>query len=59
MKTSLKLFEFNTRKTNYEKGNYKNPEPGLVVLDKVTDTNKFEFYFKKLLKAQQHQLIFM
>ena len=46
MKTSLKLFEFNTRKTNYEKGNYKNPEPGLVVLDKVTDTNKFEFYLQ-------------
>ena len=46
MKTSLKLFEFNTRKNAKEKGNYKNPEPGLIVLDKVTDRNKFEFYLQ-------------
>ena len=46
MKTSLKIFEYNTRKTAIEKGNYKNPEPGLVVLDKVTDANKFEFYLQ-------------
>lgn len=46
MKTSLKLFEFNTKKTNKEKGNYKNPEPGLVIFDKVTDTKKFEFYLQ-------------
>ena len=46
MKTSMKLFEFNIKKNNKEKGNYKNPEPGLVVFDKVTDTNKFEFYLQ-------------
>ena len=33
MKTSLKLFELNTRKTERERGEYKNPESGLVLLN--------------------------
>ena len=45
-KTSLKFFELNIRKTKKETGKYKNPEPGLVVLNQVTDTNKFEFYIQ-------------
>ena len=45
-KSSLKLFETNLKKTQKESGDYKNPEPGLVVLDQVTDNNKFEFYLQ-------------
>ena len=45
-KTSLKIFEQNNKKTNREQGDYKNPEPGLVLLNKVTDKNKFEFYIQ-------------
>ena len=46
MKTSLKLFELNYRKNDREKGEYKNPETGLVVLDKITNLNRFEFYLQ-------------
>ena len=45
-KTSLKIFELNNNRNNRESGNYKNPEPGLVLLNKVTDKNKFEFYIQ-------------
>ena len=45
-KTSLKFFEVNLKKTGREDGKYKNPEPGLVVLDQVTDNKKFEFYLQ-------------
>ena len=45
-KTSLKVFEQNNKKNDKEKGEYKNPEPGLVLLNKVTDKNKFEFYIQ-------------
>jgi len=46
MKTSLKLFELNHKKTDRERGEYKNPESGLVVLNKITNLNKFEFYLQ-------------
>ena len=46
MKTSLKLFELNLAKTPREPGVYKNPESGLVVLNKITNFNKFEFYLQ-------------
>ena len=46
MKTSLKLFELNTRKTEKERGEYKNPESGLVLLNKITNLNEFEFYLQ-------------
>ena len=46
MKTSLKMFELNYQKNDRESGNYKNPEPGLVVLNKITNLNKFEFYLQ-------------
>ena len=36
----------NNKKNDKEKGEYKNPEPGLVLLNKVTDKNKFEFYIQ-------------
>ena len=42
----MKVFEYNNKKTDIEKGEYKNPEPGLVLLNKVTDKNKFEFYIQ-------------
>ena len=45
-KTSLKFFEKNARKTKKEPGEYKNPEPGLIVLNQITDTSKFEFYIQ-------------
>ena len=45
-KTNLKFFEQNLRKSDKERGNYKNPEPGLVVIDQITDKNKFEFYLQ-------------
>jgi hypothetical protein len=45
-KTSLKFFELNLKKTEKENGVYKNPEPGLVVLDQVVDMNKFEMYLQ-------------
>ena len=45
-KTSLKFFESNIKKTKKETGTYKNPEPGLIVLNQVTDKNKFEFYIQ-------------
>ena len=46
MKTSLKLFESNSAKTQRETGVYKNPESGLVVLNKITNFNKFVFYLQ-------------
>ena len=45
-KTSLKFFELNLKKTEKENGEYKNPQPGLVVLDQVVDMNKFEMYLQ-------------
>ena len=42
----MKFFELNTRKTKKETGEYKNPEPGLIVLNQVTDKNNFEFYIQ-------------
>ena len=45
-KTSLKFFELNLKKTEKENGEYKNPQPGLVVFDQVVDKNKFEFYLQ-------------
>lgn len=45
-KTSLKFFEYNLKKTDKERGKYKNPECGLVVLDQITDNKKFEFYLQ-------------
>ena len=44
--TSYKFFEFNMKKTQKENGDYKNPEPGLINFDKITDINKFEFYLQ-------------
>ena len=46
MKSSLKIFEVNSKKTERESGVYKNPETGLVVLNKVTNMNRFEFYLQ-------------
>ena len=46
MKASVKLFELNMNRTDRERGKYKNPETGLVVLNKITDLNKFEFYLQ-------------
>ena len=45
-KTSFKFFEYNLKKSNKEKGDFKNPERGLVVLDQITDNSKFEFYLQ-------------
>ena len=46
LKASVKLFELNMNRTDRERGKYKNPETGLVVLNKITDLNKFEFYLQ-------------
>ena len=46
MKTSLKIFELNHNKNEREPGDYKNPESGLVVLNGITNINKFEFYLQ-------------
>ena len=44
--TSYKFFEYNPKKTEREKGEYRNPEPGLINFEKITDINKFEFYLQ-------------
>ena len=48
-RTNIKFFEFNNvNKTNYKSSNqyYNNPEQGLIVLDQVTNKNRFEFYLQ-------------
>ena len=44
---NIKFFEFNKiNKNNYKSQLYKNPEQGLIVLDQVTNKNRFEFYLQ-------------
>ena len=45
-RTSIKFFEFNVTKSKHNYGEYKNPESGLIVLDQVTNINRFEFYIQ-------------
>ena len=48
-RTNIKFFEFNKvnkNKYNYKNQLYKNPEQGLIVLDQVTNKNRFEFYLQ-------------
>ena len=46
-RTNIKFFEFNkVNKNNYKNQLYKNPEQGLIVLDQVTNKNRFEFYLQ-------------
>ena len=44
--TYIKFFEFNYIKDKNNKGIYKNPEQGLVILDQITNKKRFEFYLQ-------------
>ena len=45
-RVTTKLFEYNSIKDSINKGNHKNPEQGLVILDQITNYKKFEFYIQ-------------
>ena len=45
-RVTTKLFEYNSKKDSINKGNHKNPEQGLVILDQITNYKKFEFYIQ-------------
>ena len=45
-RVTTKLFEYNYSKNDDDKGDHKNPEQGLVVLDQITNNKKFEFYIQ-------------
>ena len=44
--TFIKFFEFNCVKDRINKGKFKNPEQGLVILDQITNKKRFEFYIQ-------------
>ena len=45
-RVTTKLFEYNYIKDQNNNGIYKNPEQGLIILDQITNNNKFEFYIQ-------------
>ena len=46
-RVTTKLFEYNYSKNDDDdKGDYKNPGQGLVILDQITNNKKFEFYIQ-------------
>ena len=45
-RVTTKLFEYNNTKDETNKGEHKNPEQGLVILDQITNYKKFEFYIQ-------------
>ena len=46
-RTNIKFFEINkVNINNYKRQLYKNPEQGLIILDQVTNKNRFEFYLQ-------------
>ena len=44
--TNVKFFEYNYVKDKRNNGNFKNPEPGLVILDQITNKRRFEFFIQ-------------
>ena len=45
-RVTIKFFEYNLSKNSINKGNHKNPEQGLIVLDQITNKKKFEFFIQ-------------
>ena len=44
--TNVKFFEYKYVKDKRNNGNFKNPEPGLVILDQITNKRRFEFFIQ-------------
>ena len=45
-RVTVKFFEYNLIKNDINSGEHRNPEQGLIVLDQITNKNKFEFYIQ-------------
>ena len=45
-KSSLKFFEKYNKKRNHDKGIYDNQESGLLIYDKLINSDKFEYYIQ-------------
>ena len=49
-RTTIKFFEFNKMNIKNKKSQYyKNPEQGLIILDQITNLNRFEFFIQPQL----------
>lgn len=48
-RTTIKFFEYNKMNKGSRTQNYKNPEQGLIILDQITNLNRFEFFIQPQL----------